>query len=587
MNSTLLRFFLIPAFFLFTGTAFADDLAALGSVSGKVTADGPFKSARVYLRDADRHVTYMVYTADGSFKAPNVLPGTYEVSVDKTGFSSDVQSVVVEAGKPATASLRLTRDGSVAPAVGSRLPQTKVELATFEDIYPPGPAFNTIERTCMACHGINFIPQRSGLDEAGWNGLLEVMLNMNDSIWGIENGTPMMPRGAINPEQRAELLAYLVEHFGPGKPPRMVQNDENLPVEEADLANAMWIEYTVAEPKAADGTNRSIQEPYFDLQGNVWYTEITKGSTAVLRLDPRTGEFTRFPTPNPLWSPHGIVMDPVDPNYLWWAGRGLDVARVDKRTGEMTPFGDTSNPMKWGGHTPVFDSKGDLWYTMIAADKIGKWDRESTEITHYDIPTKGGRPYGVLVDKQDNVWFAEFYKCKVARFNTVTEEFTEYESPSAPCSLRRLGIDSKGTIWYGAFSKGMLGKLNPDTGEITEYKIGRYSEPYEAWADPDDNIWITDGGQGGMLVRFDPDTEKFTYFKSPQRSDMPKMAITREGAIWYSNRSLASSGQGPATVGVLYPDVSRMTTLGAYYAVDPKGRAIGSGSPRPPVTTSP
>src|SRR5690606_27155041 len=105
---------------------------------------------------------------------------------------------------------------------------------------------------------------------------------------------------------------------------------------------------------------------------------------------------------------------------------------------------------------------------------------------------------------------------------------TEFRAPSSPCTLRRLGIDSKGIIWYGAFSSGKLGRLDPETGEMKEYPIGRFSEPYEAWADPDDNIWMTDGGQGGMLVRFDQKSEKFTYYPSPQRSDMPKMAITKD-----------------------------------------------------------
>lgn len=565
-----------------SGSGMADDLAVLGSVSGTVTSDEPFKAARVYLREPARRVTYMVYTAGGVYQARNMFPGTYDVSVEKHGFTSDIERVVVTAGNTARVDLTLRRGGSGVPVVGSRPVAEQAVLQTFEEIYPPGPALATIERTCIVCHGVNFIPQRSGLDETGWNALLETMLTMNDSIWGIENGTPMMPPGAISPEQRGELLAYLTQHFGPGKPVRMVLNDQELPMDEAELGKAMWVEYTVAEPKSPSGVNRVIQEPYFDLQGNVWLTERTRDAPGILRLDPRTGVFTSYPTPNPDWSPHGIVVDPVEPErYVWWAGRGVDVARLDTTTGEMKGYGDTENPMRWGGHTPVFDSKGDLWWTLIAKDQLGKWERATDQVKRWSIPTKGGRPYGVLVDHEDNIWLAEFYTCKVARFNPATEAFTEFESPSAPCSLRRLGLDSKGTIWYGAFSTGMLGKLDPATGEMEEYKIGRFSEPYEAWADPDDRIWITDGGQGGMLVRFDPVTETFTYYPSPQRSDMPKMAITREGAIWYSNRSLASSGQGPATVGVLYPDVSRMTTLGAYYALDADGRAWGSGSPAP------
>jgi hypothetical protein len=43
-------------------------------------------------------------------------------------------------------------------------------------------------------------------------------------------------------------------------------------------------------------------------------------------------------------------------------------------------------------------------------------------------------------------------------------------------------------------------------------------------------------------------------------TDQPKHAITREGAIWYTPRSSSK-----AAAGVLYPDVTRITTLGAYY----------------------
>jgi streptogramin lyase len=115
---------------------------------------------------------------------------------------------------------------------------------------------------------------------------------------------------------------------------------------------------------------------------------------------------------------------------------------------------------------------------------------------------------------------------------------------------------------------------------MVEYKIGRFSEPYDAWADPDDNIWMGDGGQGGLLIRFDQKTRRITNYPSPTVSDMPKLAITKDGAIWYSNRSAASRGAGPATVGVLYPDKTRVRSFGAYYALE-DGRPIGSGSPPP------
>ena len=56
------------------------------------------------------------------------------------------------------------------------------------------------------------------------------------------------------------------------------------------------------------------------------------------------------------------------------------------------------------------------------------------------------------------------------------------------------------------------------------------------------------------------------------------VAITREGAVWYANRGAAARGRAPAAVGVLYPDMNKMTSFGAYYAVK-DGRAVGNGSP--------
>ena len=45
-----------------------------------------------------------------------------------------------------------------------------------------------------------------------------------------------------------------------------------------------------------------------------------------------------------------------------------------------------------------------------------------------------------------------------------------------------------------------------------------------------------------------------------QRGDLPKIEITREGGIWYNPRSAIKGA-----VGVLYPDMSKMTTFEARY----------------------
>jgi hypothetical protein len=63
------------------------------------------------------------------------------------------------------------------------------------------------------------------------------------------------------------------------------------------------------------------------------------------------------------------------------------------------------------------------------------------------------------------------------------------------------------------------------------------------------------------LIRFDRTAKTFTYFPTPQRSDMPKIHVTRDGAVWYPPRS---TREGPGA-GVLYPDMTKITTLAAYF----------------------
>jgi virginiamycin B lyase len=555
----------------------ADELPGTGSLSGRVTAAQPFKAAKVYARNTSRHMTHMTYTSEGAYTFINLMPGTYAVTIETAGLGSDTQEVIIESGIRAVADFRLRTVTTERTAAGSRAGAGPLS-ASYDEIYPPGPGREIVEGTCIACHGVNWIPGRPNNDE-GWNAMLDLMLNMTDAgPWGIKGGSPLIPKGTINEQQRAEVLAYLVRHFGPDKPVRTVRLEEPILLDEAALGKALWVEYSVAEPEAANGRNRWIQEPYFDLQGNVWLTERTNGMAAILKLDPHTGSFISYPTTDRRWSPHGIVVDPTD-GQVWWAGQGVYLSRLDPKTGTSKDYTFSSDG-HFGGHTPVFDSKGDIWFSMLPDDRIGHWDRRTDSIRTWKNPTAGGRPYGILVDHNDKIWYAQFYTCKITRFDPTTEKFTEFTAPSAPCTIRRLGLDSKGNIWYGAFSAGKLGVLNPATGKFKEYSINRLAEPYDTWVDPQNNVWIGDGGRGGLLIKFDQKAERFTNYPSPLPSDMPKLAITRDGAVWYSNRSAASRGGFPATVGVLYPDRSRMKTLGAHYALS-NGKPVGSGSPRP------
>ena len=49
-------------------------------------------------------------------------------------------------------------------------------------------------------------------------------------------------------------------------------------------------------------------------------------------------------------------------------------------------------------HTPVFDNKGRLWFTVQNGNMVGRLDPATGKITLEPVPTANARPYGIAVD---------------------------------------------------------------------------------------------------------------------------------------------------------------------------------------------
>src|SRR5882672_6192480 len=174
-------------------------LAGTGTLSGSVKAPKEFKAAKVYAKNVDKNVVYMVFTEDGRYQAVDLFPGNYEVSVTKNGFSGgDVQKVTVTAGGNATADFSL-KEGTFRPNQQMRIGLLKDEpLLSYDELYPPGHARGTIERTCILCHGPDFLPNKQW-DESAWNAAIDLMQNPFDN-----SGARLVP-GTFAPGEREEL----------------------------------------------------------------------------------------------------------------------------------------------------------------------------------------------------------------------------------------------------------------------------------------------------------------------------------------------------------------------------------------------
>ncbi len=541
------------------------ELVGLARVSGTVQAPKPFQAAKVYFRNTDNHVVYMVYTVGGRYQAMHLFPGNYEFRVQANGLESDVQKLELRAGQSATANATMHEVADESP--------DNVTYLSYDELYPAGLGRVVAEKTCIRCHGVNFLPSRQW-SAAQWSGALDMMAGERQMPQGIQ----IQPE-EMSPQEREILEQYLVENFGPDSQPRALRVDIEMPVDESKLANALFIEYRfppdppgtgIHDPRYADiprrgpfADRRVSQDVHFDKDGNVWV--IDRGiPNRLVKLNPRTAEFENFDFPEPANDNHDIL---IDRDGIIWApddGMWLNVFNPETERFETRYELDPDNVADAVEKHPqslAMDSFHNIYVGMILGSALSKWNRETRTVSVFPLPTPNAYPYGVVSDSKDNIWIAEFHGSKIAKFDPRTDEFTEYTPPTNPALIRRLKVDADDNVWFGLFSAGRLVHLDTATGRMTEWRIPHeISQPYDVT--PVGNyVWISDAGQGGALIRFDRTTETFTYFPTPQRSDMPKIHVTRDGAIWYPPRSTRT---GPGA-GVLYTDMTKITTLAAYF----------------------
>jgi streptogramin lyase/mono/diheme cytochrome c family protein len=583
--------------------------AGMARVSGTVDSAAPFKAAQVYLRNTDKRLTYMVFTNAGQFRAVALFPGNYEVSVAAKGLRSPVQKVALKTGDNPRLQLSLSDTraqgnlafADVSLAGESAGPGGAVSIEPYDQIYPPGPGKQVAEQVCMVCHGENFLPSRPA-NEAVWNGRIDHMvgtaLSQRDGRSYAEG--LLSARTSVFPfsrQDRADLLAYMVKNFGPDAKRRAVKAERDAPLDEAMLGKAMYIEYHLTpDPpgqlsKAPEYVNigyrgrRVGQDVRFDRDGNVWLVD--RGYPhRLVKLDPRTGQQKDFILPDPkngihevlvdrdgmIWLPEHSGVQPSTPKRL--LGFNPRTEKFEQLI-PMDPDNQVHNSIKWL-QSQAMDSKGNIYVGWIMGGALSKWDRATNKVSVFRIPTPHAIPYGVVADRNDNIWIALWSGGKIAKFDTTTNQWTEFTPPTYPSHIRRLNVDSKNNIWTGIWAAGKrpgkLAKLDQTTGRFTEYVIPWHdAQPYDVAEDADGNIWFADSpapDRTAAIGKFNPRDTTFTFYPKPQfDADTPKIQVTREGAVWYSPRG---SVNAPA-ISVMYPDMDRITTLGAYYQNDPPG----------------
>lgn len=534
-----------------SGTVTANRDYALSEASGNHIPS--LYAVRVRARDAERHITYTVFTLKGHYQIYNLPPGTYQMSALQDGFDSSGPTVELKAGEKKTADVALL----VQPD------HLRSELVDFDTLFPPGPTRDYLMQNCMGCHGYEHIPwQRmqggTGRTAEVWGAAVARMFDMDGTSPVNHTGVPQVNPAAIPQEKRDEIVAYFAKTFPAGMKRRDLKLDD-LPLDENALSKTIYIEYDLPQPLPGKTEENVSSHDVWPsrISNSVYVSEM--GMDVIQSMDKNRidypGRFTTYALPNPdaghrVLGPHGITQAKDGHVYAAEIDES-SIAELDPETGKVIQY---PTPTRSTPHTIRSDSKGNVWFTeMQGVSKVGKLDAVTKKITEWDPSPSdtNAHYYGMTVDQKDRVWAVGMTSHKIVGYDPKTDKWSVYATPTQPSGPRRPTVDSKGKVWFSEHIGQALGVLDPDTGKITEYKDPfKYGGGYECYADSQDNIWVTLRSYG-VLARFNQKTKTYTYFPEPFPDIMgrehpgpngtrlgglypPKIEQDAQGTIWYA-----------------------------------------------------
>lgn len=260
--------------------------------------------------------------------------------------------------------------------------------------------------------------------------------------------------------------------------------------------------------------------------GVVWYTAQAQG--ALGRLHPATGTVEQIALGDGS-APHGVIIGPD--GAPWVTDGGLNaIVRVDPRTEEVTRFPLPDERGYANLNTATFDARGILWFTGQNG-VYGRLDPETGAMRVYDAP-RGRGPYGITTTPDGAVYYASLAGSHIARIDTETGAATVVEPPTPEQGARRVWSDSKGRIWVSEWNAGQVSCYDPASGEWRTWRLpGDRPRAYAVYVDDRDIVWLSDFG-ANALVRFDPETERFETFESPRAHADVRQINGRPGEVW-------------------------------------------------------
>lgn len=308
-------------------------------------------------------------------------------------------------------------------------------------------------------------------------------------------------------------------------------------------------------PQSSSG----LMRPAIDHLGRIWFGEMGRNFLAV--FDPHTQKFQQMTPPRGRSGIMGIVVASDD--TIWFAEQYANyIGHYFPTTGQFQTYPlptltvpDPGNSGKTltlpsAPNDLALDKHGNVWFTELNADALGRLDKHSGLIQQYPLSAKKSaqtlNPYGVAVDPQGMVWFTEASSNHVGRLDPASGQLSYFTMQGSTTPLMEITSDAHGIIWITTFSSGLLLSFNPNTGTFTPFYVPSSGGIYGIAISPTGQIWVTIAAEN-TIARLDVTANRFVLYTIPTNSSLPL------GVVVGANNTLWFTEAGSDKIGMLQP----------------------------------
>jgi streptogramin lyase len=146
--------------------------------------------------------------------------------------------------------------------------------------------------------------------------------------------------------------------------------------------------------------------------------------------------------------------------------------------------------------------------------------QHSYSLNEWNVPTGGGGPWWITVDKAGKIWFTENVTGKIGMLDPLTNNITEWTIPGggSPRYITTKQVTVSGTnhtrVYFTLYSSNQIAYFDPWTSTFHEWTLSAGSNPVGIYVDVNGTIWFTESGRD-VIGKIVPSNNQLTEWPLP------------------------------------------------------------------------